>query len=545
MRDLDKAPGNARIAAALLDVLTGVGDGPGRARAERALEDGTPPRRRRTDWIDPARLRDAFRAASVGPQEARRVGRVLVAPQAVGLLLSYAGIATPEKAYRRCDRILPREEPGDRFEAVHVEEGGARVEFHPACPSPQDVLFCQVRAGMLEALTPLYGLLPARVDETACAHRGAPACVYQLRWRRTPRSGLLLGSAVGGLLGCAAGAGLALLAGLADSLAIGVALLVSLSGIAAGRAIDLARQLDAVAQGGLGHLALLDQADGVLAEKMDLLAKLERAGAEPAVERSLGSAPLRAREPEPRPESLARRLHPPIATLRRAVDELREATGATAAAGPKGKGRAKGPGQGQGKGKAKGKAKGKGKPSKQRIAALLDECEAAARALHAMGVEVAEEEGGTSSGFQSADLAQLVRRGVAAVKSERAAAQEIELEIGCEPAPIRGEPFQLEQVVQQLVTNAADAMHGEGKIQVELRPCPEGFEFAVSDTGEGIDPEILDNLFDPFFEKPAGTDGGLGLTICYRIVKRHGGELAVHSEEGRGTRIAVVLPAEA
>ncbi len=512
MRDVEKPPGNARIAAALLDVLTASGSAAARARAERALEDGTPPRRRRTDWIDSSRLRDAFRAGAVGPPLARRVGRALVAPQAIGLLLSYAGIATPEKAYRRCNALLAREEPGDRFEAVEVGEGRARVAFHPAKPSSQDVLFCSVRLGMLEAMTPLYGLLPARVRESACAHRGAPACVYELSWRRTPRSGLLLGSLVGAVLGAAAGAGLAGLAGLAGPFAVSAALLVSITGAAAGRSIDLARQLDAVAKGGLGHLALLDQADGVLAEKMDLLAKVENAAPEPGAERTLGSSPLRTRDAQAtQAAGLARQLHQPVAALQRSLDGLRTLLGSDSS----------------------------------EARALLDAGFAASRELHAIGTQASTSTGEAGSAKPApADLADIVRRGVASVKSELPDGLEIALAIDCEPAPVRCQPFQLEQVVIQLVTNAAAAMNGRGAVQVELRACPEGYELAVADDGEGIDPEILDALFDPFFEKPPGGDGGLGLTICYRIVKQHGGELAVHSEPGRGTRIAVVLPAE-
>jgi hypothetical protein len=362
MRDIDKPPGNARIASALLDVLSATGDVAGRARAERVLSDGAPPRRRRSDWIEADRLRDAFRVASVGPQLARRVGRLLVAPQAIGLMLSYTGIATPEKAYRRCDKLLAREQPGDRFHTARIAGGRARVEFHSAQASPRNVLFCSVRLGMLEAMTPLYGLLPARVRETQCAHQGDEACVYEVEWRRTPRTGLLVGALVGALLGCAAGGGLALLAGLADSLATGVALLVSLTGAAAGRSIDLARQLDAVAQGGLGQLALLDQADGVLAEKMDVLAKLESAAAPAPAARLLGSSPLRRAPADARPPGLARRLHAPVASLQRAQEELRTVLSEGMEA------------------KRSKRSKSSGDPAQgARLRGLLDECAAATR----------------------------------------------------------------------------------------------------------------------------------------------------------------------
>ena len=508
MRDLDKPPGNARIAEALLDVLTASGSAAGRARAEKALKGGEPPRRRRTDWIETDRLRDGFRAAAVGPQLARRIGRSLVAPQAIGLLLSYTGIATPEKAFRRCDGLLPREQRGDRFAAANVEEGRARIEFRPARPSPGDVLFCSVRLGMLEAMTPLYGLLPARVTETACAHRRASACVYEVAWRRTPRTGLLLGSLVGALLGGAAGAGLAFLGGLAESWAVAVALLVSLTGAAAGRSIDLARQLAAVARGGLGQLALLDQADGVLAEKMDVLAKLETAAVEPPPGHPLGSSSLRSSPSESRPPSLARRLHCSVATLQRSLDALR-------------------------------RGDLDGDDARER----LDECAEATREIHGIGAELATDEGEGTPVLETADLAEVVRVAIAAVSPSQPIAIEVVLDLEVAPAPVRCQPFQLEQVVIQLIMNACQAMGGQGTVAVALRECPEGYELAISDDGEGIDPEILDRLFDPFFTTPVGADAGLGLTICYRIVNQHGGELLVHSEPGRGTRVAIVLPA--
>ena len=201
MRDLDKPPGNVPIATALLEVLTASGDAAARARAEKVLEKDSARKRRRADWIDTDLLRESFRAAGASPQLARRVGRALVSPQAIGPLLSYTGIATPEKAYRRIDGLLAREEQGGRFRAAEIHEGKARIEFHPPSTSPQDAIFCSVRLGMLEAMTRLYGLLPARAKELSCAHLGASTCVYEVSWRRTPRTGFLLGSLAGAVVG--------------------------------------------------------------------------------------------------------------------------------------------------------------------------------------------------------------------------------------------------------------------------------------------------------------------------------------------------------
>ena len=365
---------------------------------------------------------------------------------------------------------------------------------------------------MFEAMPRLYGLLPARVEEVSCAHLGADACVYEVSWRRTPRTGLLLGSFMGALLGGAAGAGLTVVAGLSGPLALAIGLLVSVTGAAAGRSIDLARQLGAVARGSLGQLALLDQADGVLAEKMDVLAKLESVASRPSVERSFGSAPLRREEGGPRPPGFARRLHRPVVSLQRALEELRGAV-------------------------SKGVT-----PDDPEVKSLLDECSAASRDIHTLGAELAADEDGAPI-LEAANLANIVRRGIAAVAPSQPNTLSIYLEIEDEPAMVLCQPFQLEQVVIQLVMSAAERSHGEGRVEVELRNCPDGYEVAISDAGDGMDPEVLDNLFDPFFEAPSPTDSELGLTICFRIVNEHGGELSVHSEQGSGTRVAVVLPA--
>jgi signal transduction histidine kinase len=63
------------------------------------------------------------------------------------------------------------------------------------------------------------------------------------------------------------------------------------------------------------------------------------------------------------------------------------------------------------------------------------------------------------------------------------------------------------------------------------------------DTGCGIEPQILQRIFEPFFStKAVGKGTGLGLAVSYSIVKRHGGRIEVFSEAGRGARFAVLLP---
>jgi len=103
----------------------------------------------------------------------------------------------------------------------------------------------------------------------------------------------------------------------------------------------------------------------------------------------------------------------------------------------------------------------------------------------------------------------------------------------------------LEQVLLNLITNARDAMSGEGKIVIETTLAagrPDQVLLRVSDTGPGIAPEALPRIFDPFYTtKPTGT--GLGLSVSYGIVRDHNGTVDVESTPGRGTTFVLTFPA--
>jgi signal transduction histidine kinase len=109
--------------------------------------------------------------------------------------------------------------------------------------------------------------------------------------------------------------------------------------------------------------------------------------------------------------------------------------------------------------------------------------------------------------------------------------------------PIECAPRELEQVFLNLLLNAADAILGEGTIRISTGMDGERARIDVADDGSGIAPDHLTRVFDPFFTtKPVGEGTGLGLAICYEIVERHGGEIEVTSELGRGTVFSVRLP---
>jgi len=109
---------------------------------------------------------------------------------------------------------------------------------------------------------------------------------------------------------------------------------------------------------------------------------------------------------------------------------------------------------------------------------------------------------------------------------------------------ISADPFQIEQVVLNLVINAGEAMPKGGRIWVRTRSLNDGWvELEVEDEGVGIPAELKEVIFEPFFTTKKDQGGtGLGLSICYGIVKNHEGEIRLESELGRGTKFIVRFP---
>ncbi len=123
---------------------------------------------------------------------------------------------------------------------------------------------------------------------------------------------------------------------------------------------------------------------------------------------------------------------------------------------------------------------------------------------------------------------------------------------------ISGDRGHLEQVLLNLAVNAQDAMPDGGALVIETQvddpepahpgrfnglPAGARARVRVSDTGTGIDPEILPHVFDPFFTtKKVGKGTGLGLATVYSIIKQHSGTIGVHSVVGEGTTFAICFP---
>lgn len=118
-----------------------------------------------------------------------------------------------------------------------------------------------------------------------------------------------------------------------------------------------------------------------------------------------------------------------------------------------------------------------------------------------------------------------------------------------EALTVLGNPTEFHQILMNLCTNAAQAMQGKaGILRVELKEIesPSGLSYlqlTVSDTGDGIPPDILERVFDPYFTtKKPGEGTGLGLAVVHGIVKRYGGGIKIDTKPGKGTTVTVKIP---
>ena len=153
------------------------------------------------------------------------------------------------------------------------------------------------------------------------------------------------------------------------------------------------------------------------------------------------------------------------------------------------------------------------------------------------------------------DVNAVVRRSLQVLSSERNDGINFEVRCAQDLLSVRADSEQLRQVLINLVRNGVQAMNGRGTLRVTTwqrhgwRPgwnaasrSRDWVEIAIQDEGPGIMPQVLENLFVPFFTtKIQGT--GLGLAISHRLVEAMGGRILVASQQGQGSTFSIVLPA--
>ncbi len=144
---------------------------------------------------------------------------------------------------------------------------------------------------------------------------------------------------------------------------------------------------------------------------------------------------------------------------------------------------------------------------------------------------------------QPVSVVALLRDSLSLVRA-KAAAQAVQVEEEYEIPEARTlllDPELIKTSLLNILQNALQAMPAGGRLRVRVYEAPEGVTVEVSDTGEGIPPEVLDRVFEPFFTtKKEGI--GLGLALTKRVVEEHGGRVNLTSERGRGTTVQILLP---
>ena len=158
------------------------------------------------------------------------------------------------------------------------------------------------------------------------------------------------------------------------------------------------------------------------------------------------------------------------------------------------------------------------------------------------------------------DIAPIIKESMKMLRSAIPTSVEFKQHISDNSYNVMGDATQINQIVMNLVTNAADAMSEEGGLlemtleKIILQEEKACFDWVLSpgpyvrlrtrDTGEGVEPKIMDRIFDPYYTtKEVGKGTGMGLSVIHGIVKRHGGGIRVESKPGKGTLFEIYFPA--
>ena len=107
---------------------------------------------------------------------------------------------------------------------------------------------------------------------------------------------------------------------------------------------------------------------------------------------------------------------------------------------------------------------------------------------------------------------------------------------------VMGDDSELREVLVNMVFNAIDAMPEGGKLSLTTRVAGDSVIIKVVDTGVGMYPEVRSKIFDPFFTTKGKAGLGLGLAVSFGIIRRHGGNIEVESQYGKGTEFCITLP---
>ena len=110
------------------------------------------------------------------------------------------------------------------------------------------------------------------------------------------------------------------------------------------------------------------------------------------------------------------------------------------------------------------------------------------------------------------------------------------------PTKIYGDKERIKQVFFNIIKNAEDALQNSGTIKIKNKIENDKVFIIVSDCGEGMDPDTLEQCFDPMFSTKLAKAVGMGLTVALQIIQMHNGTIEISSQKGSGTTVKVSLP---
>ncbi len=149
----------------------------------------------------------------------------------------------------------------------------------------------------------------------------------------------------------------------------------------------------------------------------------------------------------------------------------------------------------------------------------------------------------TSSDFKLIDLHKVIRESVTRCRPPERT--RIDVDFKNDALEVFADPLQLQQLMVNLISNAIHAIPEEGNIKIDVQyPDENGMcRIKIRDNGTGIEPEILDKVYDPLFTTK-GDGTGLGLGICKHVMEKHNGDMHIESEVDHGTTVTIVIPME-
>jgi signal transduction histidine kinase len=164
-----------------------------------------------------------------------------------------------------------------------------------------------------------------------------------------------------------------------------------------------------------------------------------------------------------------------------------------------------------------------------------------------------------SQRMESVEIGPLIKESLKLLRSSFPTTIEIRQNISCQSDTVNADPTQIYQVLLNLCTNASHAMEDVGgllEVRLENIVLDEAdaaqyadmyagkyVRLTVADTGHGIEADVIDRIFEPYFTtKELGKGTGMGLAVAHGIVKNHGGHISVYSTPGEGTTFHVYLP---